>query len=396
VGVTNVPDKFYERLGVPRTATPQQIKRAYRKKASAAHPDHGGSEERFRELTEAYKTLFDPEARKKYDRGEHDASRGSATPPPSPDDSAPLVPIDPYVTPNKIEWRVDDAHPPAPVTVRLSNRYGVAIGGECYPENWSGPHWQIAGGDEILEGNDLYDFIIAPNHVHDLSAGTHREEVRFMVDDRPTIVTINFFVSTRSASTRSTDDRPPPSRASWPPTERTTPRSPLTPERRPRTRRRLIAFVLLAAILGVVIALTRSSTPAPRGSATAPTVVQHAPSNTPQSEGSSSPQATPDTNTTVQSNAPHSRPRTNRAGASAQKIAHSPRQQPSTIPQDTSTPPVEVVPGRANETAPPPSGQGLEAGGGTSPPNDGTSPPAEATGGASHGGSAEPPVSAGN
>jgi curved DNA-binding protein len=61
---------FYEILGVSRTATQDEIQRAYRKLARANHPDVNkdpGAEERFKEISEAYDVLSDPETRRRYD-----------------------------------------------------------------------------------------------------------------------------------------------------------------------------------------------------------------------------------------------------------------------------------------------------------------------------------------
>ncbi|MBN1192320.1 MAG: molecular chaperone DnaJ [Coriobacteriia bacterium] len=58
---------YYDILGVPRTATADEIKKAYRKAARKHHPDAGGSEERFKEINEAYEVLSDDEKRKQYD-----------------------------------------------------------------------------------------------------------------------------------------------------------------------------------------------------------------------------------------------------------------------------------------------------------------------------------------
>src|SRR5713101_1835414 len=62
---------YYEVLGVPRTATPEEIRRAFRKLALKYHPDvakdKANAEERFKELNEANEVLSDPEKRKKYD-----------------------------------------------------------------------------------------------------------------------------------------------------------------------------------------------------------------------------------------------------------------------------------------------------------------------------------------
>lgn len=61
---------YYEILGVPRTATEAEIKRAYRRLAQKYHPDVNkdpGAEAKFKEINEAYEVLGDPEKRKRYD-----------------------------------------------------------------------------------------------------------------------------------------------------------------------------------------------------------------------------------------------------------------------------------------------------------------------------------------
>ena len=63
---------YYEVLGVPRDASSEQIKKAYRKLAMKYHPDVAddpGSAERFKEIGEAYAVLSDPQKRSMYDRG---------------------------------------------------------------------------------------------------------------------------------------------------------------------------------------------------------------------------------------------------------------------------------------------------------------------------------------
>ena len=61
---------FYEILGVPRTATQDEIQRAYRQLARQNHPDVNkdpGAEDRFKEISEAYDVLSDPQTRRRYD-----------------------------------------------------------------------------------------------------------------------------------------------------------------------------------------------------------------------------------------------------------------------------------------------------------------------------------------
>ncbi len=62
---------YYKILGVSRSATQEEIQRAYRKLARKYHPDINkdpDAEEKFKEINEAYEVLRDPEKRKKYDK----------------------------------------------------------------------------------------------------------------------------------------------------------------------------------------------------------------------------------------------------------------------------------------------------------------------------------------
>ena len=71
---------YYQALGVDRTATQKEIRRAYRSLARELHPDsnphNGGAEAKFKEISEAYATLSDPEQRREYDEARDAFVRG--------------------------------------------------------------------------------------------------------------------------------------------------------------------------------------------------------------------------------------------------------------------------------------------------------------------------------
>jgi molecular chaperone DnaJ len=59
---------YYDMLGVPKSASADEIKKAFRKLSRKHHPDAGGTEEKFKEINEAYQVLSDPEKRQQYDQ----------------------------------------------------------------------------------------------------------------------------------------------------------------------------------------------------------------------------------------------------------------------------------------------------------------------------------------
>ena len=72
---------FYQTLGVSRSATADEIKKAYRKLAMQYHPDKNPNnkkaEDKFKEISEAYETLSDGDKRKTYDQFGHAGAGGN-------------------------------------------------------------------------------------------------------------------------------------------------------------------------------------------------------------------------------------------------------------------------------------------------------------------------------
>lgn len=73
---------YYEVLGVAKNASPDEIKRAYRRMAIKHHPDKNPdnkkeAETKFKECAEAYEVLSDTEKRQRYDQFGHDGLRGA-------------------------------------------------------------------------------------------------------------------------------------------------------------------------------------------------------------------------------------------------------------------------------------------------------------------------------
>src|SRR5579872_7234432 len=76
---------YYQMLGVPRTATAEDIKKSYRRLARKFHPDvskEANAEQKFKEVQEAYEVLKDPEKRAAYDQLGSDWKSGQQFRPP--------------------------------------------------------------------------------------------------------------------------------------------------------------------------------------------------------------------------------------------------------------------------------------------------------------------------
>lgn len=69
---------YYEVLGVGKSASPDEIKKAYRRLAVQHHPDRGGDEAKFKEVSEAYEILKEPSKRQRYDQFGHAGVGSSA------------------------------------------------------------------------------------------------------------------------------------------------------------------------------------------------------------------------------------------------------------------------------------------------------------------------------
>jgi hypothetical protein len=301
-------EDYYERLGLTRDATDDEIRRAYRKLAREYHPDRNPGDEhaeaRFKSISEAHDVLGDPEKKQWYDGGAAYSEDDTAT------DGTPAVDADPYVTPSEVTWYLTEAQSgaPEPIVVRLSNRLGRGVN-EFYPAAWSGPHWAIADAVGQDQDDALCDFIFTAIAFTTLATGLHIEKVSFVVDDRTVDLTIRFEISPRSTASKTPPIAPPPPHEP-PKPPRTThgpPRSTTRPTREPSrpppggspptsTASRRVAAALIGAVLllAAVIAVanakhgssrattspTISSATAPRSTSTATPPASGAPQGT--------------------------------------------------------------------------------------------------------------------
>lgn len=70
---------YYDVLGVGKSASPDEIKKAFRKAAIEHHPDKGGDEAKFKEINEAYEVLSNTDKRKRYDQFGHAGVGGAGS-----------------------------------------------------------------------------------------------------------------------------------------------------------------------------------------------------------------------------------------------------------------------------------------------------------------------------
>jgi len=107
-----MPKNYYVILGLNTTASPRQIKDAYRRLAKELHPDRSGLEsEPFREVQEAYSVLSDPIQRRHYDRGSSAQDSRSQAEPFNQTGFVPRGGIEPLIPKDQSGYRAESFRP---------------------------------------------------------------------------------------------------------------------------------------------------------------------------------------------------------------------------------------------------------------------------------------------
>ncbi|HWD81087.1 MAG TPA: DnaJ domain-containing protein [Kribbella sp.] len=146
----------YEVLNVERTASPAEIKSAYRKLALQVHPDQGGNAALFRLVQEAWNTLSDPAKRAAYDRsldGSSDRPVDRSAPPPTATQPEP-EPEPQWTWSTDQPWSTDHSEPAEPVQ---TPPVGPVL---IYP---TFGRWRIPGLVALLAYTGLVVTILATN-----------------------------------------------------------------------------------------------------------------------------------------------------------------------------------------------------------------------------------------
>lgn len=123
---------YYETLGVNKTATEEEIKKAYRAKALQYHPDknqgNAAAEEMFKKINEAYSVLSDPAKRRQYDTGDAFSQQYHPYTQPNPftyQNAAGSTDEDDRMFGTRYTWTFYETPPQEPESEPLSRKKGI-------------------------------------------------------------------------------------------------------------------------------------------------------------------------------------------------------------------------------------------------------------------------------